>query len=267
MMKHSIFAKELYDRRWFMLGWSLGFIGFAALMVSFYPAMHQDGALDSLVENMPPAFEGLIGNLANLKSFDLYLASQMYDIRLPLVAGIMAIVLGLTIGTREEGSGELRTLLALPVSRTKVLVQKWLALLTVSLVTVVALGIGIYAIAPFIKGAELGLGTFFQLELMTWLLMITYGTIAFAVGMATGSKGLASTLSILIVIGSFIITTFAPAVEWLEKVESWSLIHYFPAVDVVNNGIALKNIAVLGGLTLALVVVAIILFRRRDIKT
>ena len=266
-MKHSIFVKALYDRRWFMLGWSLGFIGFAALMVSFYPAMHQDGALDALVENMPPAFEGLIGNLANLKSFDLYLASQMFDIRLPLVAGIMAIILGMTLGTSEESTGELRTILALPVSRTKVLVQKWLALATVSLVTVIALGVGIYAIAPFVKGAELSFGLFLQLGFMTWLLMVTYGTIAFALGMALGSKGLASTVSILVVVGSFIITTFAPAVEWLEKIEPWSLIYYFPAVDIVNNGIALKNIAVLGGITLVLVTIAIILFRRRDIKT
>lgn len=32
---NSVLLKTLYDRRWFMLGWTLGFVGFAALMVSF----------------------------------------------------------------------------------------------------------------------------------------------------------------------------------------------------------------------------------------
>lgn len=88
--------------------------------------MHQEGALDALVENMPKAFEGLVGNLASLKSFDTYLASQLFDIRLPLVAGIMAIILAQGLSTHEEERGELRTILALPISRTKLLFEKWL---------------------------------------------------------------------------------------------------------------------------------------------
>ena len=265
-MKHTVFTKTLYDRRWFMIGWTLGFVGFSALMASFYPAMHQDGALDALVENMPPAFEGLIGDLANLKTFELYLASQLFDIRLPLVAGIMAIILGQSLSTSEEDRGELRTMLSLPISRGKLLIQKWLALVVVTGITVVGLGAGIYMTAPFIAGGTLGADVFLRLAFMTWLLMVTYGTIAFSVGMLSGSKGLATLVSILVIIGSFILSTFAPAVEWLEKVEKLSLVYYFPATNVVNYGIALRNVAVLGGITIVLLIIAFLLFRRRDIK-
>ncbi len=265
-MKHTVFTKTLYDRRWFMIGWTLGFVGFSALMASFYPAMHQDGALDALVENMPPAFEGLIGNLANLKTFELYLASQLFDIRLPLIAGIMAIILGQGLSTSEEDRGELRTMVSLPISRTKLLLHKWLALVVITGVATIGLGVGIYATVPFISNATLGFNIFLQLIAMTWVLMVAFGTVAFSIGMLSGSKGLATLVSILVIIGSFILSTFAPAVEWLQKIEKISLIYYFPATDVVHNGIAAKNVVVLGGVTLVMLVVAWVIFRRRDIK-
>jgi ABC-2 type transport system permease protein len=265
-MMNSILLKTLYDRRWFMLGWTLGFVGFAALMVSFFPAMHQDGALDALVENMPKAFEGLIGNLAYLKEFDTYLASQLFDIRMPLIAGIMAIILAQGLSTHEEERGELRTLLSLPISRTKLLFEKWLAFVIITGVTIVGLGIGIYVTIPVTTGAELEFLTFAKLAFMTWLLMIAFGTIAFAVGMSTGSRGLATLVSILVIIGSFILSTFGQAVEWLEPYEKLSLIHYFPAVDIVEYGIAKTNVAILVGVTSIALLAAIAVFRRRDVR-
>lgn len=263
---NSVLLKTLYDRRWFTLGWTLGFVGFAALMVSFYPAMHQDGALDALVENMPKAFEGLVGNLASLKSFDTYLASQLFDIRLPLIAGIMAIILAQGLSTHEEERGELRTILSLPISRTKLLIEKWLALVIITGITVIGLGIGIYVTVPVTTGAELELLTFIKLAAMTWLLMVTYGTIAFAVGMISGSRSVATLVSIFVIIGSFILTTFAPAVDWLGQYEKLSLLYYFPAVEIVQYGIAKTNVLVLSGVTLVALLSAISVFRHRDVR-
>ena len=262
----NILLKTIIERRWFMLGWSIGFIAFAALMVTFYPAMHMDGAIDALLANMPKAFEGLIGDLADLQSFPTYLASQLFDIRLPLIAGIMAIILGQSLSTAEEERGELRTLLALPVSRVKVLLQKWLALVIITGVTVAALYAGIAVTAPFVDGATIDTVDLLQLLAMTWLLMITYGTIAFGVGSMTGNKGAATTISIFVIIGSFILSTFGQAVDWLADYEWLSLIHYFPAVDVAKNGIEIINVAVLGGLTAVVLTVALVIFRSRDVN-
>ena len=262
---NSVLLKTLYDRRWFTLGWTLGFTAFAALMVSFYPAMHQDGALDALVENMPKAFEGLIGSLAYLKDFDTYLASQLFDIRMPLIAGIMAIILAQGLSTHEEERGELRTILSLPISRTKLLFEKWLALVIITGFTIIGLGIGIYVTIPVTTGAELEFLTFAKLALMTWLLMIAFGTIAFAVGISTGSKGFATLASIVVIIGSFILSTFGQAVEWLEPYEKFSLIHYFPAVNIVEYGLAKTNVTVLIGVTLVSLLIAVVVFRRRDV--
>lgn len=264
-MISSVYLKTLYERRAFLAGWTIGFMALTMLMVSFYPAMHQDGTIDALVKNMPKAFEGLIGNLADLNSFPSYLASQLFDIRLPLIAGIMAIILGFGISTAEEESGELRTILALPISRTNLLLQKWLALVTIMLISTVGFFAGVYVVAPFIDGAVIDITTMLKLVAMTWLLMVAYGTVTFAAGMIFGKKGVANGIGVLVIIGSFILTTFGQAVEWLEPYEKISLLYYFPAVGIVKGTFEVSNVVVLGGLTAVLLLLAIIIFRRRDI--
>lgn len=262
----NIFIKTLYEKRWFTLGWSFGFVAFAALMVSFYPAMHMDGAIDALVANMPDAFKGLIGDLSDLNQFSTYLASQLFDIRLPLIAGIMAIILGQSLSTAEEDRGELRTLLSLPVSRIKLLCEKWLALVVITGITVLGLYVGISLTMPFVDNATIDANDLLSLLAMTWLLMVAYGTIAFGIGSITGEKGAATAISILVIIGSFILSTFGQAVDWLADYEWLSLIHYFPATDIVKDGIYWPNVVVLGGLTAVLLLAAAIVFRSRDVK-
>lgn len=262
----SVFIKTLYDKRWFTIGWSVGLVAFAALMVTFFPAMQMDGSLDALVANMPAAFQGLIGDLADLKEFPTYLASQLFDIRLPLIAGIMAIILGQSLSTAEEERGELRTLLAMPISRTKLLLQKWFALVVITGIATLGLFIGIAATAPFVENAVIEASSILSLLGMTWLLMVAFGTIAFGVGSITGSKGPATATSVLVIIGSFILSTFGKAVDWLGDFEKFSLLHYFPAVDVAKDGVNMADVAVLGGVTAVLLVAALTVFRRRDVK-
>lgn len=264
-MMRSVYLKTLYDKRFFLLGWTLGFAAIAALMTSFYPAMHQEGSISSLLESMPAAFKGLVGSLADLTRFDTYIASQLFDIRMPIIAGIMAIILGIGISVADEEKGELRTILSLPVSRTKLFVERWLAMLTVMVVIGLGMVAGIYAVLPFIDIASIEPEILARLSAMTLLVMVTFGTIPFAVGLATGKRSAATGISIIVVIGSFLLTTFGQAVDWLHDYEPLSLLHYFPAADIVKNGIDLKDVAVFAVVTVALLVLSLFFFRTRDV--
>jgi len=266
-MMRSIFLKTLYDRRFFLLGWTIGFAAIAALLASFYPAMHQDGAIDALLANMPAAFKGLIGDLGDLSRLDTYIAAQLFDSRVPLIAGIMAIILGLGLSVSDEEKGELRTILSLPVSRTKLFLQKWLAMLSIMVVVTAGMVVGIYAVLPFIDiPTDIAPEDMARLAGMTLLIMVTYGTIPFAVGFATGKRAAATGLSILTIICRFILSTFGQAVDWLADYEKLSLLHYFPAVDIVKDGIDPKDAAVFGVVTVVLLIAAWLRFRGRDVN-
>lgn len=71
-------------------------------------------------------------------------------------------------------------------------------------------------------------------------------------------------VSVAVIIGSFILTTFGQSVDWLEAYQWLSLLQYFPAVDIAKDGIDWGNVGVLGGLSVLLLIVATALFRRRD---
>lgn len=264
-MMYTIFAKTLFDRRYFIVGWGVGMFTLAVFMASFFPAMRPEGGLDVLLANMPAVFEGLIGDLADMREFDTFIASQLFDIRVPLIAGIMAIMLGLGLSTREEETGELKTVLSLPVSRSKLYWQKWLAMALVMDVAVGALIAGVYVVTPFIDDATIALWDVFWLGVMTWLIMTTFGSITYATGMATGRRAIASFVGIFVIMGSFILSTFAVAVDWLQDFEALSLLHYFPAVDVVESGVRGEDIVILAGVNVVFLLAGWWLFRRRDI--
>ena len=70
---------------------------------------------------------------------------------------------------------------------------------------------------------------------------------------------------VIVVIGSFILTTFGQAVDWLASFERLSLLYYFPANDIMRDGVNWPDTAVLGVITVGLLAVSLAIFRRRDI--
>lgn len=257
--------KTLRDKRWFMLGWFVGFAFLAMLLVVFYPSMRQEGAMDQLMATMPEALKGVMGNLADLTRFDTYLASQLFDIRASLLAGVMAIILALGLSATEEERGQMRTLLALPIGRTSLLLQKWLAMAVILFVTLSGIVITVLALQATVD-ASIGIDVLMRLFFMTWLVMLAIATVTFAIAMATGKRAFAMLVGIVVMAGSFIVSTFGMSVDWLADREWLSLFHYFPAAEVARNGIELKNVAVLSGVVLVMLIAAYLLFRRRDVS-
>lgn len=265
-MMRSVYLRMLYDRRWFIFGWTLGLAVFAAMMVVFYPTMRPEAGMQELLENMPAALQGMVGDMAALNSFDTYLATQLFDIRGSIIAGIMSIILGVSLATKEEESGELRTTLAQPISRTRLYIEKWLAMVSIIIITtVVGLGAGTYLVVPFVEDATMPLETMTRLLAMTILVLTTFATVAYATGTITGKKSVATFIGTIALASAFLVTTFAVGVDWLRDFEYLSLLHYFPAFEIVTDGIRWSDVSVLGGTTFVLLVISLLVFRHRDV--
>lgn len=261
----NLFTKTLYDKRSFIIGWGLGmaFLGF--LMMSFYPAFQQDNGLDQLVKNLPAAFQGLVGNLNDLKELPGYIGSQLFDVRIPIFVSMIAIILavGLTVG--EEEKGQMRMLLAMPLSRGHILFSKWLAIVAISFITTLSVIVGML-LGLLAINESLDVDVMVRLGAMTWLLTVCLATIVFAVGIASGRRGPTMAFGVLAAVGSFILTTFAKSVDWLQPYEVASLLHYFPAVTIAKSGIVPSDVAVYVVIILASLFVSALLFRRRDVR-
>ena len=130
-MMRSLISRTLFERRWFITGWSLVFAVMTALVVIFYPSFSDSSAIDQLSKTMPQQLQGLIGDPDQYRTLEGFIASQIYDIRMPIMIMIMGLMLALGLTVREEESGELRSLSMLSISRTRILSEKWLAALLI----------------------------------------------------------------------------------------------------------------------------------------
>lgn len=260
----NLYLKTLRDKRFFILGWSIGlaFLGFA--MTSFYPSFN-GGQIDELLKSLPPALEGLVGNLADWRELSGYIGSQVFDIRLPIFISILSILLAISLTVGEEDKGQLRTLIALPISRRKIIAGKWLAIVTLCLIAsiapIIGVEIGLWGIGESIDQLVL-----VRLGLFTWLLVTSLATLIFGIGLATGKRAVTTGLGIILTIGSFLLSTFAQAVSWLEDYEWLSLFHYFPATDIAKGTVEWGNALFYVVLLLVALFVAFLCFPRRDVK-
>lgn len=261
----SVFLLGLYEKRFFMLGWLLGLGVLAALIVVFFPSLSSQGALDAMVAGMPKELEGFIGDLADLRNFSTYLASQLFDIRSSIIVGVLAVLLGVSLGVADESSGGLRTVLSLPISRTSFVLQKLLVLIVVIGIATLGFAGGIYITAPFVDGADLPHDVLWQLIGMTWLLGVTLAAIPFTIGLATGSKSLATIVGVLVIASSYLISVIGMAVDWIADIEPLTPFYYFAPLEVVKEGVSWAHIFILVGVIIAALLVALLRFRKRDI--
>lgn len=73
-------------------------------------------------------------------------------------------------------------------------------------------------------------------------------------------------LAVATTIGSFILTTFARSVEWLQPYEHASIFHYFPAATIAKSGIAFSDALVYVMIIIIFLAIGTIAFRRRDVR-
>jgi ABC-2 type transport system permease protein len=263
----NLFFKTMYDKRIFIIAWSISLAFFAYLMLLFFPAF-KDSGLDQLLAALPPelkSLKGLIGDIGALSTPSGYLAGQFFDIRMPMFISVFSVILAVGLSVKDEEDGYMRTLIALPLGRFKILLGKLISIIVICIVTNIFTVFGLY-IGALAVNISLDWTVVLNLSLVMLLLSISMTTLFYCVGMATGKRGITMGVGIIVGAGSFLLTTFAKSVEWLKPYEDFSLFHYFPAAEIVKNGISVWDVIVLLSVAIISIVAASILFSRRDVR-
>jgi len=262
-MFSSVLSKTIYEKRWMILFWSIGVIAMALLMMAFYHSF-SGGSFDELLKNLPKSFQGLVGNLKELKTVGGYVAQEIFALRIPLLTLIMGVILFTGLIAGDENEGTLQTLLAQPISRFRLLVEKYVAGLIISFVVCASAIVGIWLGVVLIH-ESMSMLRLFQAVVEVWLLTVACGTIGFTIGAVTGKKGLAGSAAGLLTFLFYMVTSFAPSVSWLKQPERLSLFHYYNHPSTALYGIDGMNAFVMIGAIAAMVLLATVVFLKRDI--
>ena len=185
---------------------------------------------------------------------------------MPLLFLVAAIATGAGTIAGEEERGTLETLLANPVSRTRVVLEKSLALaleiVGLGLVLWLALWVGALAV-----GMDISVGHLAAATLAAVLLAIAYGEIAVLVGAASGRRSLTIGVTAAIAVAAYLVNGLAPLVDALEGPQKLSPFYHYAAGDPLRRGVSLSHLAVLVGIAIVATALAPLLFSRRDVST
>ena len=133
----SLLVSDLRLRWRSLLWWTVGVVLLSTLVASFYKSIAGDTAYEEVFSSLPESLQGLIGG-ADLGTPVGYLSAEMYSFFMPAVLLVFAIGRSTSTLAGEEEDHTLDLLLAQPIRRTALYVQK---------VVGVALGIAVLAIA------------------------------------------------------------------------------------------------------------------------
>jgi len=245
---------------------TLALCGFAALYVVVYPTFAESmgSDIDQLLEAYPDLLSKAFG-VRTLASMEGYLASELYTFGWKLVVGIYFAYAGASLLAADVERGRMDMLLSLPVSRASVVVQKFAALLVPLTALTVAVPLVVVAGTSAV-GYPIDAVDVAAFHLLSVPYLLTCGATGLVASVLFDRVGLAQraaagTLAGLFFAGSLVVGTD------LEPLGLVSPARYLdPNAVLIDGEYAVLDALVLVGTTAALLALAVVLFRRKDIE-
>ncbi len=266
-MPETVRGQALHSRRRGLVGWSIG-VGTATIITAaFYPFVAQEPAIRDLMETLPDAILAAMGAAgADFFSPAGYLDARLFGLIAPLLFLIFAIGWATRTLATEEEDGRLELLLTNPVARSRVLLEKavavWVGIVLLALVSFVVL----LVLRP-VSDLTVPVGQLLAMHVSLVLLAGTFGALALAFAAATGRRGLSSGAAAAIAVLAYLVDSFAPLVDGLERVRAVSPFYLYRGNQPLRDGLDPVHALVLLAVAGMLLVVAVVLFERRDIGT
>ena len=261
----TVFTKTVRDQRRAFPWWSLGVVGTVFMYSALYPSVKDSASqFEQYMKNLPEAIQSLLGSSFTEPAG--YLQSEFFSLLGPILFLVYAIGAGARALAGEEEGGTLDLLLSTPLSRRRMYLDTFEAFASgtavlgaLAWIAIELLGrpYGLTVVAADLTAAVLNLT----------LLAIAFGSLAQAIGAATGSKGLAVGMASGIALVTFLVNTLAVSVHALGPVSVLSPFHYYSSHRPLATGFHVVDVLVLGGIALAGLAGGMTAFERRDLAT
>jgi ABC-2 type transport system permease protein len=261
----SVGLKSVWDQRFSLLWWTGSSALLAALVVVLFPHIDTGEELEALFEQLPDPIRAMIGEQIDLSTAAGYLDIRMFTTIAPIIFLVYAIWRGMTAIAGEEQRGTLDLLLSQPVKRWKIVVENALSMLfglaLIGLTLWSGLIIGAVSMDVEFSFARAGAAT-----LMGVLLGMVFGSMALTVGAQTGRPGQAIGIPVATAVGTYLLHSLAPLVDWLEPARVLSPFYFYIGHSTMLQGFNPGNAIALAAIALAFVGLATLAFGRRDIQ-
>ena len=259
-MIDPLFLKALRDVRGQILGWGIGMGLMMAMTILIFPAVQETYRDAQLPESLLAFFGGQGMSMSEPASFlNIEFFSYM-----PIALAVFAILFGTGALAGEENAGTMELLLSAPVTRTRIVAVKAMAL-----GVALALMLSIVMIFYWVSAPMVSFGVPSQTVLaalgLLWLFELGIAYLSMLFALFFPGRALAGSVLALLVVGSYIVDSMANIAPALESVRPLCITAYFQGSNALEGNVSLPYLA--GNLALVLLplLATFALFQRRDI--
>jgi ABC-2 type transport system permease protein len=263
-MPRSLFGKTLWEQRRALLGWAIGITAVGVMYAAFYPMIKAPEIAGIWASFAPELMEAM--GFADLVSAAGYIGSTTFGILGP----VLMIMFGTWMGTKavagDEDAGRLDVLLAHPLSRQRLVAERFAALAVAAVGVSLVLWLALMAISGVAELTEIGAGNLLAGSIHLAALGIFFGGLALAVGAMTGSRAVVAVVVAVVGVVGYFGNTLAGQVQALGIVRDLSPFHFYAGGRPLANGLQVVDLAVLVAAALVLVAAGTVVFVRRDVS-
>jgi ABC-2 type transport system permease protein len=266
-MLRSVALKTLHDYRRSLVWWALGVAAFVALYAAIYPTVRDMPDIDELLDSYPEALRAFIGASTDLdfSSPEGYLQTEAFSFLLPLLFLIFGIGAGAAAIAGEEERGTMELLLAQPVSRRRVVLEKVAAITGAVALLAAVLWLALW-LGALAAGMEISAGRLAAATVSLLLLALVFTMLTLLLGAATGNRVLAIGTSAALALLAYVVDSLAVLVDALETVQPLSPFYLYRSAEPLRDGLDPVHALVLLALAAACAALAAPAFDRRDAR-
>lgn len=255
----ALVRRGLLDERRAPLTWGGALGAMTALMAAIWPSI--EDSMSRLLDSYPAGLKEAFG-IQQLDSIEKYIDAEMLSVIVPLALVFFAVRCATRATVGAEESGQLDTLLSLPVSRRPLVASSFVV---TGLVLAAILGV-VWALT-WITGATIGGGisatTLAAGLVNVWPLSMAFAGVAI---LAAGVSGRATTVT-AVAVGSaaamYVVDLVGKLAEPVEPLRPVSAFRYYGSA--IQNGLDVSHMGVLVLGAIVLTVAGAQLFTRRDL--
>lgn len=242
---------------------TVGLTLLAGMYIATFPSMATEIDLDQFLEQMPEVFLELF-NIATMNTIEGFLAAELYSIGWVLLLGLYVAYSGAGLIAGDIDRERMDVLLSLPISRARVLGEKFLGLLVPILVVNAVLPVVIYggtvAIGYPIDPVNLAV-----VHLLAIPYLLACGAIGVVLSVLTSRSSVAQRGALVVLFGLFLFESVTIIADY-EQLGAVAPMRYFDATAVLVEGsYDWAGGAILLGSTALLIGASMLYFGRRDI--
>ncbi len=266
-MLRDVLLKTLRDGRRSYVAWCVSVVLLVAMYVAIWPSLRGQPSMASFLDRMPEALRNLFAMAgADLSTPVGYIQVELLSFMGPILVILYGVLAGSGAVAGEEERHTLDLLLATPVPRWRIVVDKAAAMILGTAGLTVLLGLALVVEGRLVD-LMLPVDRVAAAMLHLALLGVVFGALSLAVGAATGRSGLSRGVPAAVAVIAYLVNGLGGMVDWLRPVRSWSPFFQYAGHDPLGTGVSVTAVLVSVATILVLVGVAAWSFDRRDVRT